>query len=234
MGDHRVGEERRIKRGQQRLGVTEYAVAVAAARHEIVGREAIDLALVERRVADPDRDDTVSGGTACIGLDGQARDLGKTSAGIGQLRKPVLEHAAQIGAADIDGDDAVVERQFGENIARRQRRAGRVDLAAADAAAIRHRGVGTGGRPHASATRLPMAASRVRTVAVRLSSATAVVPSAALSSLLSSPSYLATTAATSGSGVTVAVSMMRNCGHHVTLRRPFSSLTLMATSMAVT
>src|SRR5262245_31209617 len=52
----------------------------------------------------------------------------------------------------------------------------------------------------ASATRLPMAASRVRTVAVRLSSATAVVPSAALSSLLSSPSYLATTAATSGSG----------------------------------
>jgi len=79
-----------------------------------------------------------------------------------------------------------------------------------------------------------MAASRVRTVAVRLSIATAVVPSAASSSLLSSPSYSATTAATSGSGVTVAVSMMRNCGHQVTLRRPFSSLTVMTTSMAVT
>src|SRR5438876_4314704 len=67
----------------------------------------------------------------------------------------------------------------------------------------------------ASATRLPIAASRVRTVAVRLSSATAVVPSASSSSLPSSPSYFATTAATSGSGFTVAVSMMRNCGHQV-------------------
>ena len=79
-----------------------------------------------------------------------------------------------------------------------------------------------------------MAASRVRTVAVRLSSSTAVVPSGASSSLLSSSSNLATTAATSGSGVTVAVSMTRNCGHQVTLRRPFSSLTSMATSIAVT
>ena len=79
-----------------------------------------------------------------------------------------------------------------------------------------------------------MAASRVRTVAERLSSATAVVPSAASSSLLSSPSYSVTTAAISGSGVTVAVSMMRNCGHQATLRRPFPSLTVMTTSMAVT
>src|SRR5262249_53504875 len=205
------------------------------ARNKCGGREPIDLVLAERRVADLDRDDTVTGGAARIGLDGQARDLGKTPAGIGQLRQPVLERAAQIGAADVDGEDAVVERQFGEDVARRQHCAGRVDLAAADAAAIRHRDVGMGGRAHRSATRLPMAASRVRTVAVRLSRATAVVPSAASSSLLlSSPSYEATTAATSGSGVTVAVSMMRNCGHQITLRRPPSSLTLMATSIAVT
>src|SRR5262249_56979978 len=59
---------------------------------------------------------------------------GKTPAGIGQLRKSVLEGAAQIGAADIDGEDAVVERQFGENIARSQRRARRVDPSRAAAA----------------------------------------------------------------------------------------------------
>src|SRR5262249_46955197 len=79
----------------------------------------------------------------------------------------------------------------------------------------------------ASATRSPMAASRVRTVAVRLSSATAVVAIGDSSSLLSSPLYLATSAATSGSGTTVAVSMMRNCGHRATIRRPPSCLTSM-------
>src|SRR5262245_58389454 len=72
----------------------------------------------------------------------------------------------------------------------------------------------------ASATRLPIAASRVRTVAVRLSSATAVVPSAASSSLLSSPSYLATTAATSGSGVVSSV--MSGSGGAVAARRVHS------------
>jgi len=103
---------------KQRLGVTEPGIAVAAARHEIIGREAIDLALIEWRVADFDRDDTVSGGAARVGLDGQARDLGETPAGIGQLRKSVLEGVAQVGAGDLDGEDAVVERQFGEHIAR--------------------------------------------------------------------------------------------------------------------
>src|SRR6266568_1453968 len=93
-------------------------IADAAARHEIIGRKSIDLALIEWRVADFDRDDTVSGGAARVGLDGQARDLGETPAGIGQLRKSVLEGVAQVGAGDLDGEDAVVERQFGEHIAR--------------------------------------------------------------------------------------------------------------------
>ena len=60
----------------------------------------------------------------------------------------------------------------------------------------------------ASAIRSPIAASRVRTVAVRLSSSTAVVPIGWSSARLSNCSYPATTAATSGSGVTVAVSMI--------------------------
>src|SRR5215813_7441820 len=75
----------------------------------------------------------------------------------------------------------------------------------------------------ASAMRLPMAASRVRTVAARLSSSTAVVPIGASSCLFSSSSNFATTAATSGSGVTIAVSMTRNCGHHLRRRPPLSS-----------
>ena len=44
----------------------------------------------------------------------------------------------------------------------------------------------------------------------------------------------ATAAATSGSGVTVAVSTMRNCGHHFTSRRPSTSDTSMLTSISVT
>src|SRR5262249_41299574 len=68
----------------------------------------------------------------------------------------------------------------------------------------------------ASATRLPMAASRVRTVAVRLSRATAGVPSAAASSLLSSPSYQAPTTPPSGSGGPLGGSVMRHCGRQVT------------------
>ena len=63
-----------------------------------------------------------------------------------------------------------------------------------------------------------MAASRPRTVALRLSSSTEVVPSGTSISWLSSCSSLATAAATSGSGVTVAVSTTRNCGHQATSR----------------
>jgi hypothetical protein len=44
----------------------------------------------------------------------------------------------------------------------------------------------------------------------------------------------ATTAATSGSGVTVAVSMTRNCGHQVVTRRPSCCFTSMVISIAVT
>src|SRR5262252_11202999 len=57
----------------------------------------------------------------------------------------------------------------------------------------------------ASAMRLPMAASRVRTVAARLSSSIAVVPIGASSPLFSSSSNFATIAATSGSGAAIAV-----------------------------
>ena len=86
----------------------------------------------------------------------------------------------------------------------------------------------------ASAIRLPIAASCVRTVASRLSSSTAVVPSGTSISRVNSASYFATTAATSGSGVTVAVSMARNCGHQVVTRRPSCSFTEMVTSITVT
>ena len=86
----------------------------------------------------------------------------------------------------------------------------------------------------ASAIRLPMAASCVRTVPTRLSSSTAVVPIGRSICLLRSSSNLPTTAATSGSGVTAAVSMTRNCGHQVVTRRPSCCFTSMAISIAVT
>jgi hypothetical protein len=44
----------------------------------------------------------------------------------------------------------------------------------------------------------------------------------------------ATAAAISGSGVTPAVSITRNCGHHAVVRLPASSRTEIATSTQVT
>src|SRR5262245_32881290 len=108
-------EERRIEWWEDRLGVTEHGIAVAAARHEIVGRYPIGFILVERRLADLDREDAVTRGAARIRLDRQSGDLRKTAAGSGQLRKPVLERADQFGAGDVDGENAIVERQFGES-----------------------------------------------------------------------------------------------------------------------
>ena len=86
----------------------------------------------------------------------------------------------------------------------------------------------------ASAMSAPIAVSRERTVALRLSSSTAVVPIGVSRCALRSASYFATTSAISGSGVTAAVSITRNRGHQATLRLPSSSFTSMATSMAVT
>ena len=86
----------------------------------------------------------------------------------------------------------------------------------------------------ASATSAPIAVSRERTVVLRLSSSTAVVPIGVSRWRPRSASYFATTSAISGSGVTTAVSITRNCGHQVTRRLPSSSLTSIATSIAVT
>ena len=51
---------------------------------------------------------------------------------------------------------------------------------------------------------------------------------------ISSASKRATAAATSGSGVTVAVSITRNCGHQFVMRLSPSSRTEIATSTQVT
>src|SRR5262245_14611838 len=93
IGDHRMRAEWRVERWEERLGVTEHGIAVAAARHEIVGRYPIDFILVERRLADLDRQDAVTGGAARVRLDRQSGDLRKSAAGSWQLRKPVLERA---------------------------------------------------------------------------------------------------------------------------------------------
>ena len=86
----------------------------------------------------------------------------------------------------------------------------------------------------ASATRLPIAASRPRTVALRLSSSTAVVVSGTFIWTSSSRWKPATVAAISGSGVTVAVSITRNCGHQAMLRLLPSCFTSMCRSITVT
>jgi len=86
----------------------------------------------------------------------------------------------------------------------------------------------------ASANRLPIAASRVRTIAVEESSATAVVQIASVILSRSCASKRATAAATCASGVTLAVSMTRNCGHQLVVRLAPSSRTVIARSTQVT
>src|SRR5262249_54060416 len=53
--DDLVGNGRRVGRRQDRLGIREADVIVAAARHEIAGRDRIDFGCIERRIADLDR-----------------------------------------------------------------------------------------------------------------------------------------------------------------------------------
>ena len=73
--------------------------------------------LVERRVADLDRDDAAAGRAGGIGFDRHSRYLRKAAAGTGQLRQPVLDRPLELGAADLDHDHAVVERHFGNDVA---------------------------------------------------------------------------------------------------------------------
>ena len=86
----------------------------------------------------------------------------------------------------------------------------------------------------ASANRLPIAASRVRTVAVEESSATVVTQSGSLILSISAASKRATAAATSGSGVTSPESITRKFGRQVVTRLPPSSRTEIVTSTQVT
>ena len=67
-----------------------------------------------------------------------------------QQRQPVLHRAPELGAGDLDDDDAVVERQLGQDVALGDARARLVGLAGADAAAVDDRGVGA----HAGAHRV--------------------------------------------------------------------------------
>src|SRR6516162_9353785 len=53
--DDLVGNSRRVGGRQDRLGIAEADVIVAAARHEIDGRDRIGLVGLERRIADLDR-----------------------------------------------------------------------------------------------------------------------------------------------------------------------------------
>ena len=53
--DDLVGNGRRVGGRQDRLGITEADVIVAAASHEIAGRDRIGFVWIERRIADLDR-----------------------------------------------------------------------------------------------------------------------------------------------------------------------------------
>src|SRR5262249_37399079 len=171
----------------------------------------------------------------------EAGNLRKATAGIGQLRQPVLDRGPEVVAADIDGHQAVAERQLGKNVAAGEGRGPRGDLAPPGGAPPWGRGrplrpppPGGAAPRGGSQTGWPFAAAPGRRGGVGLSGSPAAVPIGVSSSLLSSSSNFATTAATSGSGATVAVSITRNCGHQVVVRVPRSSFTSMAMSIAVT
>src|SRR5262249_61312001 len=66
----------------------------------------------------------------------------------GKLPEPILDRGLERAPAELEPHHAVAERQLGERVAASDRRAGCVELAAADAAAVHDRDVGMRGRPH--------------------------------------------------------------------------------------
>ena len=67
---------------------------------------------------------------------------GKRPLGLGRRESPFSIAAVSRGAGDVEGDEPVAERQLGQHVAPGQDRAGRIDLAAADAAAVGDRRLG--------------------------------------------------------------------------------------------
>ena len=87
--------------GTSCLGIMrEHAVAVTAARHEIVGRELVDFRLVERRVADMDREHALPGGRDRSASKRRPETCGKRPALRGNRLKP-FSSAARTSLPDI-------------------------------------------------------------------------------------------------------------------------------------
>ena len=121
--------------------VAECHVIVAAARQEVVRRDAIDPVILDWSVVDLERHNALATRAAGVGHNGESRDLRKAAAGSGPACKSVLESALETRAADRNGHGAVAKRHLRDDIPARDAAAGGVDPASPDAAAIRHRRV---------------------------------------------------------------------------------------------
>ena len=145
---------------------------------------------------------------------------GNRPAAAGSRDSPFSIASRSVAALDFEHHQVIAERQLGQDVAAGDRRARRIDLAAADAAAVHDRDVGAGRarawRRRSDCRSRPRGRARWRCgCRARPRWWRAARPSRGSAPARSPPP----TAATSGSGVTVAVSTTRNCGHQSTSRR---------------
>ena len=160
---------------------------------------------------------------------------GNRPAAAGNRDRPFSMASAQLAALDVERHQMIAERQFGLHVAAGDRRAGLVDLAAADAAAVhdrrRRRGCARASRRRSDCRSRPRGRARWRcgcrarprwSPAARSSGGPAPAGSPPPSPRPRGP------------GVTVAVSTTRNCGHHSTSRRLPCCLVSMCRSITVT
>src|SRR5262249_34815203 len=95
----------------------EGGVAIASARHEIVGRDLVRCRILQRLATRLDRQNALTRGPACVGFDDQTRDLRETAGGLRERAKPVFDRGPEVLSADLDQSGLIAEWQFGQDIA---------------------------------------------------------------------------------------------------------------------
>ena len=208
----------------------EHPIAVAAERHEIIGRKLVVAADVERFAVDRHRFDARPWRRRRIGNNEKPRNLREPSRLALDPRKPVLKSVQNGFARNFGHHPLVAERKFVEDIALHESGSRRIVPIPSDTAPVDDRNLGcrrlaerigkeVADRAFRRAHGLGAAVSGAARVAISTSN-----------SRFNPALYIWTFASMAGSGLVFAVSTTRKFGHPD--RERFMSLWLGATSMS--
>src|SRR5919107_2807748 len=93
IGDHLAGHELARRYVNERLALGEHPIAVAAARHEVVGGELVGSGGIERLAVDLDRLDAAAHRLLEVDLRRDARHLREAAAQFAHLAHPIFERS---------------------------------------------------------------------------------------------------------------------------------------------